>query len=151
MRASAIMIAVFLIVGGVVASRLQPSASPAASSIVASGPRPCSWLDLQQIDTNLKPSLTKFSDEYQIAKAAPRISLAPLLTQMQDTRRQYEAQSYPSCYATVRTDSLNGMNDTITGFTDFMGQQNDTIVSADFQRANQEISSAVTELARLSP
>jgi hypothetical protein len=143
----AVLAAVGLVVGEIAGRTGTPAASTAAAP--ASGIRPdasvrCSTGETRIVSDQMAPIFAKWTDEYTLAQNAPRISLTGVIGQMQDTRRAYAAVPSPACYAAARARYLASMDDAIAGFTAFLGEQDQSVIQADFQKAQQDLAAGNT-------
>lgn len=65
--------------------------------------------------------LVDFLDTTETATQTSRASLAPVVTEMQRLHREFERLDYPDCLKDVRGNLVRGMDNTIEGLQQFLG------------------------------
>lgn len=94
-------------------------------------------------------TIDQFADVRKRANASPRISLSPVVGEMQDLRRQYKNSIAPACGERLQVLVVAAMDAEITTYIDFMSQQSDYVVQADMRVADlawQEVSREMKEI-----
>ncbi len=90
--------------------------------------------------------MSQFDDIGKRAGATARISLSPVVGQMQDVRRAYSNLAAPPCAQKYQSILVSVMDDEIQGYLDFMAQKPDAQVSSSFVSAKVGIANAEAEL-----
>lgn len=88
-----------------------------------------------------RPIVVEFLDNGEIMTSTPRGQLAPLVTDLRATVREFEALPHPDCMSELRSNLYFGMSNAVDGFTDFLGS-NDIGASVSFSMANQRFADA---------
>lgn len=78
---------------------------------------------------------TKWDDTLAIAQSTPRISLAPVISDLQEIRRQLSGLEPPSCVEMLETDLIAYMDGTIAANLAFLSQESDSVVASKFKEA----------------
>jgi len=129
----------------VIPTNTQPSPTPLPTLT----PDPCSPSNLPaEIDTFHK-LMRKFDDTYLLAQNTPIQSLSPLISEMQETRREVEDYVVPACMADLKKYILAHMNaviETLMAFTS--GEDADTI-NQGVALARSQHDAYIIELSRL--
>jgi hypothetical protein len=74
--------------------------------------------------------MTRFDDANTLANSTSRIALSGVVTEMQSTRRDFDAVGVPACASLAKTQTLDFMNDTIDSYLSFMAQDSDAVVQS---------------------
>ena len=77
----------------------------------------------------LKPNVNEFSDALQVAKSTGRIALATPVLSMQKAYRHFQDLQTTACLSIGKKSSEEWMRLTILGFTEFMQESRDSIMS----------------------
>jgi|GEM_PF-5270818 len=102
------------------------------------------------VSTFLKESenaLSKFKDTVVIAQQTPRMSLAPMLSQLQDQRRAYSQIEVPSCALSLQQAILAAMDAHNDALLKFLGQAADSVVQQGMQKADEATKTAENLIA----
>lgn len=99
--------------------------------------------------SELYPSLVEWTDIVTLADSTSRMSLSPLIRDMQITRRQILALETPSCAAVAVAHLDMSMEATIQAFTAFMAQKADSTVDVQAKRATEQMEAFERQLAAL--
>jgi uncharacterized membrane protein YqaE (UPF0057 family) len=87
-----------------------------------------------------------FLDTYRVANRTARISLAPIITQMQQQKRDVAAIIFPPCAVVARDAVVRDMNDTINIVLAFLGEEDTTAPYAKSAASVAETIRLVSEL-----
>ena len=82
------------------------TSTPAASRT----PDPCLPENIQPTTQGFNKLMRQFDDLARVAQNTPGNQLAPMLTQLQDVRRNSEDYAAPACLQILKADALNYMN-----------------------------------------
>ena len=85
--------------------------------------------------------VTRFLDTAEVAASTSRISVSPLIIEMQRTYRDFENSNYPQCVSSARDKLIDGMKAAIEGFTNFVGQS-DTLATIYLDQAADDFKEA---------
>lgn len=99
---------------------------------------------------NLVPVLSEWSDAEKLANSSPRISLAPVVSQLQAIRRKMDGITPGSCVASVHDNFRSSMDESIAGFLAFMAQEPDGTVQRHFKTSTFMLETAVSLLDTLT-
>ncbi len=111
-----IIILVVSLVLSVGASLLISKATPAPLAantnvpVVSRTPNPCLPENMVATTQDFNKLMRQFDDIARVAQNTPGNQLAPLLTQLQDVRRNSEDYAAPACLLTLKEAGLNYMN-----------------------------------------
>lgn len=119
------------------------------SGCSAPAPDPCSAGEVTQYADAIRSVSREFADTYTVAANAPRMSLAPVIQDLQAIRRKAEDLAVPECAAPARDALVAYMNVAIEAFTAFMSQKSDRHVATVFDRANALLDTYTIEVGKL--
>lgn len=97
-----------------------------------------------------RSSIDQFDDSSKRASASPRISLSPVVGEMQDIRRTFTALVAPACAQRYQTLVGQAMEAEINGFLSFMKQDPDSTVQSKFSIAQKAWADAGLERLELN-
>ena len=112
-------------------------------------PDPCSPTEIDKYLDAIRDVSRRFDDASMLANNTPRMSLPPVISDMQVIRRQAEDLKVPDCAATAKGVLVRYMNAVIDAFTAFLGQESDSAVSAHFDTASTLMDRYLDEMSRL--
>ncbi len=121
-------------------------AGPTATATLAPGK--CSMEDREKVSALVTDQGKVWEDAINLASSTPRIQLASQIAELQRIRRAVETQVWPTCAAKVKAILLDMMNETITGFTEFLAQRP---ADKHFTRAGTLAESLLPETKALIP
>lgn len=116
-------------------------AFPRVSALVTSGA--LGGCDVAAWWAEAAPSVTRFIDQTETASQTARVSLSPIILEMRETQREYEAVTAPPCAAAIDSDVREGMANVSQGFNDFLGR---ATPGSQFTTAYQAFGRAYTAL-----
>src|SRR5581483_3690262 len=96
--------------------------SHAAPALDPTTAEACSKADATKALAELQPYFQQIDDAVQLANSTPRISLAPVINQMQSLRRNIQAENVPNCATATKSAIVANLNDHIQGTIDFEDQ-----------------------------
>ena len=91
----------------------------------------------------------EWDDTNKLAGSTARMSLAPVIAQLQDIRRRVEDVTYPQCASGVRQLMLDYMDGTIEGYLAFLSQESDSTVQARFDEASEAFDQWMAQYTKL--
>jgi hypothetical protein len=112
-------------------------------------PDPCSAGEIKRYAEAIRDVSREFADAYTVATSAPRMSLAPVIQDLQAIRREAEDLEVPECAAPAKDALIAYMNVAIEAFTAFMSQKSDRHVATVFERANALLDDYTIEVVKL--
>lgn len=89
----------------------------------------CGEKDAKKVDATITPSVDRFRDAQSRARSTSRIALSPVIGEMQEARREFEALDLPSCAEQAGSTQVRAMNLYIQAYIAFLGQEPDSYVS----------------------
>ncbi len=107
----------------------------------------CSSDDATSLKASVQPLMTRFEDANTLANSTSRIALSGVITEMQSTRRDFDALDVPACASLAKTQMLDFMNDTIDSYLSFMAQDSDAVVQSKISAAQTAQTQAKTSWA----
>jgi hypothetical protein len=107
----------------------------------------CSEDDWETVQAKVEPLLQRFQDSYTLAGQTPRVSLPPVISDLQGTRRDYDNLHVPSCYKDADQLTRKAMDDSINVLLSFLGQDPTVRTSV----ANDDWDSVATAVAGVKP
>jgi hypothetical protein len=90
------------------------------------------WLDA------ITPDLVEFLDTTEVAVRTSRVSLSPVILEMQRIMRRIERVDYPACSELAYMQLMNALRDAVDGMNEFLSS-NDALSELNFTRANQSL------------
>lgn len=96
---------------------------------------PCSEAMSSYIYDGVGPLVERWRDTGLLALKCSRLSIAPLISDLQDIKRETEAVEAPPCGGTAKSLLLTAMQSFIDGCTAFMDQEPDATVEAYFTQS----------------
>lgn len=99
--------------------------------------------------TQLQSIAREWDDAAKLADQTPRMQLAVQIASLQAIRRRAQDVQMPECAATAKTALVDAMDNTIEGFTAFLGQKPDTEVKAFFARASDRMKAFTEAMSHL--
>jgi hypothetical protein len=135
----------------IVAALLILGASLFAFSVVTlvAQADPCSQSNREKCADELDRLARKFFDGAKLANSTPRVSLGPMVADLQATRRDTEDLKVPACAESSKMTLVDYMNAAIEGYRLFMAQETDTKVNATFDEAIKNLESYRAAVAEL--
>lgn len=97
----------------------------------------------------LRAVFSEWRDADKLAGQTPRGSLAPQIANLQAIRRKAEVITVSDCVRQAHRYLIDAMDTAITGYLDFLGQKDEMIVNASFQRSITALTNFGEELARV--
>ena len=119
------------------------SASPVAAAPTST---PCI---VQEYVAVAKPIMSSWTDAVTLAGSTQRINLPSQIEKLQNLHRAFEAIVAPECARPAHAVMLQGMDDTVHGFMDFLAQGDEKRVAARLQLAKQYEAAYQAEQLRL--
>ena len=104
----------------------SPTNPPPTVSPVPTCDIPAWWETIQ-------PTVVRFFDTWSVATMTARASLSPVLLDLREIWREFEAMDYPECAEAPRNEIVAAMADTADGFNEFLAQRDTS--NAILQRA----------------
>ncbi len=125
-----------------------PTVTPAPTSTPEPTPLPC-YLAAEEYHTELDKLMAEWDDKDELAEQAPRMSLTPLISDLQDLKREIDALEHPAC-----TDKVAGylsvyMSTRLDAYTAFLGKESDTSVATKLHEAEDWRAVWLAEYAKL--
>src|SRR5688500_4260990 len=84
-----------------------------------------------------EPIFQEWSDASKLANSTPRSQLAGQITRLQEIRRQADSVTVYGCASNAHAAMTDMMDATIAGYTAFLSQSSDAVVSAHFRRSEE--------------
>lgn len=106
---------------------LPPTATPT--------PLPCA-VQMISFMGELNKVASRWDDARSLAASTSRIALSPVVSQLQDIRRQADGLQPPDCAAYVKLYLVEYMDNTIEAFILFMGDAPDNKIESKFKSAS---------------
>ena len=114
---------------------IPPTNTPSIpSTSIPSTSVPCT---AQEYINATKSIYTTWTDAVQLTGNTQRINLPPQIEKLQGLRREFQNVSVPDCAQTAHAMLLQGMNDTIRAYLDFLAQRDEERTIALLQLAKQ--------------
>jgi hypothetical protein len=101
-------------------------------------------------NSTMAPILREWEDAKTLAGSTSRISLAPVISQLQSIERRVESMDVPLSIKAAHLVLIDSMNDTIQGYLYFMAQDDDSIVSLALQMGKTKYSLYQLNLTEIS-
>jgi hypothetical protein len=98
----------------------------------------------------LQPHLSEWTDVVVLADNTARMNLSPLVRDMQAIRRDALALETPDCAIVAKAHLYGSMEMTILGFTAFMAQESDGLVTTSMKEAAKELQAFHREVESLT-
>jgi len=112
-------------------------------------PDPCSPSEINKYLDAIRDVSRRFGDAHTLASNTPRMSLPPVISDLQAIRRDAEDLEVPDCAVKAKQALVAYMNAVIDAFTAFLGQEPDSAVSAAFDEASELLAKYLEEMSRL--
>ena len=110
----------------------------------------CSAQNLPGEIAKLDELTGKFADVLELAGVTPQEQLAPVILRLQDVRRSAEKLDLPECAATLKTGTVDYMNQVVSYLTLFMGGTNAAdVINNELAKSDGLKTAYETERARL--
>ncbi len=90
-------------------------------------------------------TIEEFVDTSTTAAGTPRISISPIILELQRLQRNFSSMDHTPCMGTVTEHVSSGIHFTVNAFQDFDSQKADFIVSSDITLAHNEFKLASDE------
>lgn len=129
----------------VIPTKIQPSDTP----IPTFTPDPCSLEKLPDEISVFHKLMRKFEDTYLLAQNTPIQSVAPLISEMQQTRREAEDYEVPACIADLKQYMLAYMNTVIETLMTFTSGGDVETINQGVAQAQSQHDAYFIELSRL--
>jgi uncharacterized protein (DUF983 family) len=110
----------------------------------------CPPKEVQAFVKEITPLLGRFVDAVKVADSTARISLVPIITQMQEIRREAQSKQPPPCAAPAYNDILQGMDLYIEAFLSFSAQGRGAEVTMAFAQAEATFITGVDQMTALA-
>ncbi len=110
---------------------------------------PCGRAALQKYNEAVGEVAQRFDDANALANQTPRMSLAPQIAAIQDVRRDTQAIKPPPCAAHAHEELVAAMDSVIDGYTAFLSQKSDSVVSGYFDDYDRHFNAWQSELTEL--
>jgi hypothetical protein len=104
------------LLGAIVGAIAYPRLLAFAETGVLSGCSVPAWWE------QAAPVVTRFIDETETASQTARLSLSPIVLDLRETQREFEAIETPECATVIRSQVAEGMGFVVSGFNDFLGR-----------------------------
>jgi len=92
----------------------------------------------------------EFADLHELAASSSRISLGPVIADMQDLRRKAENLDPPQDARMAQIYLINALDAEIDGFLAFMANEDEEVVSRYFESAAKNLNSFTDEMQKLT-
>lgn len=92
----------------------------------------CGKPQVDQSISEMKEILGRFSDAFELAANTSRISLSPIVSDMQKIARELNDLTVPVCLDEAKTALLQSMSSSIDGYLAFMAEESDETVTSYF-------------------
>src|SRR5574341_1463024 len=96
------------------------------------------------------PLLTEFGDTVKVANSTPRIALAPIIQELQKTRRSISDIPVPRCAAGAATLLLTSLDEIINAMISFLGDESDSKINRQFDQGVLDMRNANEQLVALA-
>ncbi len=106
-------------------------------SACSSAPGVCPPKQGQAYSEGVRDVARRFDDAVELAQSTPRVSLAPIVSDLQAIRRDAEDIEVPDCAADAQDALIAYMDSTIDGFRAFLASEADASVNAYFDAASR--------------
>ncbi len=97
----------------------------------------------------IHPFMIEFADTIKVAESTSRIALGPIIQDMQRIRRDIADVSVPSCVQGASSLIVNGMDNIVNAFIDFMGDVSDTLVQRKLNQGLLDLNNGTEQLIAL--
>lgn len=112
-------------------------------------PDPCSPTEIKKYIDSIDDVSRRFDDALQLALSTSRISLSPVVADLQTIRRDAEDLEVPECAIDAKGWLILYIDTTIEAFLNFMAQEPDSQVQSKFKLASQYLLSYQEALAEM--
>jgi outer membrane biosynthesis protein TonB len=99
---------------------------------------------------SIRSYLTEFTDTIKVAASTSRIALGPLVQVLQKDSRSISETSAPSCAQGASSLLSRGLDSTINGLLDFMGNESETVYQAEINQGALDAENATEQLGALT-
>ncbi len=131
-----------------VLSGCGPAATPTPGPTPT--PDPCGPSEVTRYLTSIRDVSRRFDDAVALANNTPRMSLPPIVSDLQSIRRAAEDLVVPECAREAKDSLVSYMSAMIDAFMAFLGQQSDATQQAAFDKVRSERSRYNAAMTRLS-
>ena len=121
-----------------------PIPSPAPTDVPT--PDPCPSAEVEAFADAIAELHSEFRDTWRVAEATPRVSLSPLVLELQHIRNRTAEMDYPSCLALSFQSELNGMDLVLEGFLAFMADEPDCLAGLYFEEVPEAFALAAESM-----
>jgi uncharacterized protein YceK len=98
----------------------------------------------------IAPLVTKFSDTLKLADSTPRMSLPPIISNLQTIRRDLLAVPAPECVKTSTTLLADGSDMVVNGYMHFMANQDTNSVSRDLNTGMSKLMDGISQVVAVA-
>lgn len=91
----------------------------------------------------------QWDDAFDLARSTPRMTIAPLIAELQAIRRETEVINVPACAVEAHRHLVEYMSLSIDGFVSFLASDTDATFMSYFDRAQAEFRLWQAEMERL--
>lgn len=151
-----VVVVITLLVNSLVLKKDAPAPTSTSLPLPTFTPDPCSPENVKPIALEINRHARAFDDLSVLAQNTPRENLAPIISQLQDIRRQAEDFVGPACVAKLQEYQLSYMNMFINTLVGLYSSLTTQLTDNDVNMINQGMAQAVEyhnqyliELARL--
>ncbi len=109
----------------------------------------CSSDDATRLKASVQPLMARFDDANKLANSTSRIALSGVISEMQATRRDFEALTVPDCAALAKTQMVDFMDKAIDAYLSFLAQDSDSIVQSKITAATTAETTATISWAAI--
>lgn len=113
-------------------------------------PDPCSASELVKYAEAIEDVSRRFDDAYNLANNTSRMSLSPVIGDLQEIRRDAQDLDVPRCALDTKTNLVNYMDAIIDAFLAFLAQEPDSVVSGRFSTASNYYGKYLKALGEMS-
>jgi len=110
---------------------------------------PCSREEARGAVDALQPLLDEYMDHFERASSTGRIALAPVIGDIQETRREVRGLEVPDCAAEVRDAIADAIDASIDGFLAFQSDESESTIERHFDRAGDLLEQVTDDLTDL--
>lgn len=109
----------------------------------------CPAAEVERALGDLADRLAAFSDVNVVAHSTPRLALAGLIGELQQTRREAEGVAVPDCLAAAKGYLLEAMDQGIEGYVHFLGGKDERVVEYAFEMGAAALDQYQAEVERV--
>jgi hypothetical protein len=123
--------------------------STSEASVLATMNAGCNKSEVDEAYAQLGDIASRFAAKAKLALSTSRISLSPVVSDIQDLQLEAKKVAVPKCMEFTRAQLVVGIDEGVNAFLGFMSKESNDVINAHLEKSTNAVSAFVDEAKRI--